>query len=368
MNITPINYQYQYQYRNINAPKAALHQAPAQMAFTGVRVEKSMQKGEYALRVIANKISNLFQSKKAKELTKTISEITPESSPKYLSQLEGVSRIYASNKIIDVNIEDKILEQIAQSGKSTIFIMNHSNQSEDPQMLAVLNTLLTQAYQDAGRGDSFPLPKIILNKDILTSMNSVRRKAFEAVGAVGVDANISSRDTSENARAMLPLIKDFISDKCNIFIFPEGRLAIRKDLELFQRFQGGIAEMINKILGIKKEVTVVPVGFSYGRGANKDLTGMHIGTPIVFKRDKDITTATSGSILNSEFADPGFAGFFGKHKDEIDIVITKEGKPVGKRDITSFIKDMLSENLGICAKEAEKKLALPVEKSEILVC
>lgn len=365
MNITPVNYQYQYQYRNINASKAALNQAPAQMAFTGVRAEKSMQKGEYALRIIANKIGNLFQSKKVKELTKTISEITPESSPKYLSQLEGVSRIYASNKIIDVNIEDKILEQIAQSGKSTIFIMNHSNQSEDPQMLAVLNTILTQAYQDAGRGESFPVPKIILNQDILTTMDPIKRKAFEAVGAVGVDANISSRDIKTNARAMFPLMRDFISDKCNIFIFPEGRLAVRKDLELFQRFQGGVAEIINKILGVKKEVTVVPVGFAYGKGENKKLTGMHIGKPIIFKRDKDITTTTSGSIPNSEFADSGFAQFFEKHKDETDVVLTKDGQPLGKREVTDYIKDILSENLGICAKEADKKVIKPIDENEI---
>ena len=50
-----------------------------------------------------------------------------------------------------------ILEKLAQKGDSIIFIMNHSNQSEDPKMLAVLNTLLSEAYQKAGK-EEFPLP------------------------------------------------------------------------------------------------------------------------------------------------------------------------------------------------------------------
>ena len=367
MNITPINYQYQYQYRNINAPKVALNQAPAQMTFTGVRVEKSMQKGEYLLRVIANKLGDLFQGKKVKEITKTISEIIPESTEKYLQQLEGVSRLYSTSKVIDVNIEDKILEKIAQSGESTIFVMNHSNQSEDPQLLAFLNTLLVNAYRDAGKGNVFPLPKIILNQDILKTMNSTKRKAFEAVGAVGVDANIKTKNTGINTRALLPIMKDFIANKCNIFIFPEGRLAIRKDLEPFQRFQSGVAEMINKILGVKKEVTVVPVGFSYGKGEQKQLASIQIGKPVIFRREKDVTTTTAGSIAGSEYACEGFAQFFEKHKGEEHIPITQNGKPVGKKNVADFIKDLLSENLEICTKEAREKLLKPLEESEIQV-
>ena len=46
-----------------------------------------------------------------------------------------------------------------------------------------------------------------------------KRKAFENFGAVGVDASIEGGDSSVNARALFPLVKDFVRNKCNIFIF-----------------------------------------------------------------------------------------------------------------------------------------------------
>ena len=196
LNITPISCQ------NKNYCNTAYARSPH---FTGkydIASEKGLQSCEYALRVIANKFADLFEGKGVKAITKSISEVVPESSEKYLAQLDDISRWFASGKSIDVNIEDKILEEVAKSGKSTIFIMNHSNQKEDPSMLAVLSTLLTEAYIAAGRGkeNPFPMPKIILNEDILKTMNETKRKAFEAFGAVGVDANIVSANKDTNVK------------------------------------------------------------------------------------------------------------------------------------------------------------------------
>ena len=187
---------------------------------------------EYSFRVIANKFSDLIESRGSKQLTQTIAKLTPQRNRVYLEQLAEIGRIYASKKVIDANIEDNILEQLAQKGDSVIFILSHSNQSEDPQMLGVLNTLLAEAYKKQGC-ETFPLPKIIMNEDILKTMNPTKRKAFENFGAVGIDAAINGGDKGVNARALLPLIKDFVRQKSNIFIFPEGRLAVRKDLDLF---------------------------------------------------------------------------------------------------------------------------------------
>lgn len=364
LNISPINVCKSY-HNDSNFSKSSYNPN-----FTGrstVLIEKGLQSCEYSLRVIVNKLVDIFEGKQIKEATKLVSEIVPESTEKYLAQLDDISRWFATNKSIDVNIEDKILERVAKEGKSTIFIMNHSNQKEDPSLLAVLNTLLTEAYIAAGRGKEkpFPLPKIILNEDILTSMNKTKRKAFEAFGAVGVDANLASANKETNVRAFVPIMRDFLKDKCNIFIFPEGKLAIRNDLSLEERFQSGIAELISKILGVKKEVTVVPVGFSYGKGDAKKLVAMQIGKPVVFTRQGDITTSTAGSILESEFAFKGFKDFFKKHEDKTDVPITKEGVPVPINGIVGFIKSILCENLGICAKEAAKKLKEPLNAREI---
>ena len=340
------------------------------ITFTGAKintVEKSLHCLEYSMRIIANRLADLFEGKSTKEITKYIAQVKPEANNQYLFQLELVSRYFSAKKTVDVNIEDKILEKIAHDGKSAIFIMNHSNQRQDPSMLAVLNTLLVKAYKNAGKENEFPLPKIILNQDILKTMNKTKRKAFENFGAVGIDANIFNRDKGANAKVFLPLIKDFVRNKSNIFIFPEGKLAVFKDLDFDSRFQIGIAEIINKVLGIKKEVTVVPVGFSYGKGKNNALTGMHIGEPIKFTRQGENTTTTSGNVLKSEFSLEGYKKFFEKHKEETDIIITDKGVPVKSAEVTAYIKGILSENLSICSKEAQKRIEKTPDINEIKI-
>ena len=341
------------------------------VAFCGVNINAASEKGlhgfEYGLRIIGNKFADLFTSRRAKFITKCISLVKPEQSKKYLDILEEISNYYSSKKQIGFNLEEHKLEKIVQKDRPVIFIMTHSNQSEDPSMLAVLNTLLTKAYKQAGKENSFPLPKIILNQDILTTMNLTKRKAFEAFGAVGIDANIFNADKATNTRAFLPLIKDFIKGKCNIFIFPEGKLAVKKYLPLNKRFQSGVAEMINKVLGIKKEVDVVPVGFAYGKGKDRIYTGMHIGEPITFKRIGENTTITAGEIKDSEFADPVAVNFFKKHSDQTDVVMTSQGVPLKPNETTSYIREMLSENLLVCSKKAEKNVLDPVNKENIIV-
>ena len=324
---------------------------------------------EYSMRVVCNKFLDLFQPKFEKKIIKNIANIKAEPTKLYLEQLSEIGRFYSALNVMDVNVEDKILEKLAQKDEPIIFIMNHSNQTEDPQMLAFLNVLLCDAYKKAGK-ESFPLPKIILNEDILKTMNPIKRKAFENFGAVGIDASVVGGDKSVNTRAFLPLVKDFVRKKCNIFIFPEGRLAIRSDLELFDRFQSGVPNLINKILAIKKNVTVVPVGFSYGgksKGANgvrlgeKGLNGMSIGTPIEIKRIGEATTVSGGDILKSE--NSCLFNFFNKQKDIADVPITSDGKPVKPEEISDYLKTILSENLEINSDLAKKKLEIPVEKT-----
>ncbi|MBQ7764572.1 1-acyl-sn-glycerol-3-phosphate acyltransferase [bacterium] len=319
---------------------------------------------EYSIRVASNKILDFFQSKNKKNLIKNIANLTPTRNRLFLEQLAEIAKLYGSKKIIDVNIEDKILESIAQNNESAIFIMNHSNQSQDPQMLAVLNLLLAEAYKK-NNVEEFPLPKIILNEDILKTMNPTRRKAFENFGAVGIDADVINSDKGVNTKALLPIIKDFIRNKANIFIFPEGRLATRKDLDFSKRFQAGTAQLVNKILGIKKKVTVVPVGFAYGKDDNSNINSMSIGTPIVFKREGENTTSSKGDIINHK--ESKLYKFFNKEKNADDVVITKNGVPVEKEVAYKFIKAILRENLEINSNIAIKKLNNNIEESEVLL-
>ena len=347
-----------YTYQNNKVFKQTSFKAGTQYLKT-INNKKSFNRLEYVLRVLGNRISDLFQSKTTKMITLGIASLTPKQDRVYLEQLAEIGRLYASQKIIDINVEDKILEQIAQKGDSTIFMLTHSNQAEDPQMLAVLNTLLSEAYKDVG-AETFPLPKIILNEDILKTMNPTKRKAFENFGAIGIDASLTGADKDVNVKAFLPLVRDFVKNKCNIFIFPEGKLAVRKDLDLHGRFQTGVASLINKILGVKKEVNVVPVGFAYGKGAQKGLNAINIGTPIVVKRLENSTTITKGDIEKKSSS--VLYNFFDKHKDVEDIVITSEGKPVPQNEVIGYLKTILCENLEINAEIAEKKIEIPLDK------
>lgn len=352
-----------YAYLNLNKTNNTepTFKATHTVRAASVKTERGI---EYGMRVIGNKFADLFQPQASKMITQNIAGLTPRQDKLFLAQLAEIGRLYATQKVIDVNIEDKVLEQLAQRGNSTIFIMNHSNQSEDPQMLAVLNTLLAEAYKKEGC-ETFPLPKIIMNEDILKTMNPTKRKAFENFGAVGIDASLIGGDKGLNARAFLPLIKDFVRNKCNIFIFPEGRLAVRKDMDLHGRFQGGVASLINKILGIKKEVTVVPVGFAYGKGEQKELTAMNIGTPIVVKRDGENTSITKGDIDKKK--ESSLYNFFDKHKKVEDITITSGGVPVTHNEVPDYLKTILCENLEINTEIAQKKLEIPLEDSQVEV-
>ena len=316
---------------------------------------------EYLMRVIANILSNLFQPESSKVLTKSIANLVPKQNKDFLESLNQIARIYSTQKIINTNLDEEILEQIVNEGGSTIFMMNHSNQTEDPQMLAVLNAFLTDAYIKNGN-EEFPLPKIILNEDILKTMNPTKRKAFENFGAVGIDASLENGDKGVNTRAFLPLVKDFVRDKCNIFIFPEGRLAIRKDLEFFQRFQPGVANLVDKILKLKKQVRVVPVGFAYGSGEQKDLTAMNIGTPIIIKRNEVGTTITKGDA--GKTVESPLYSFLNKHKEE-DVMITCNGQPVAQKEVADYLRSILCENLEINSNIAQKELKTLFEQSEV---
>ena len=361
MKVSPISNTYVIYSTSQSVKKAQCPSFGSQMSRQLTRA-KSEHGLEYGMRVIGNKISNLFTSRANKQLIKTIAAITPERTRLYLEQLAEIGRLYGTQKVVDVNVEDGILQRIAQTDESTIFIMTHSNQSEDPQMLAVLNTLLSEAYKEAGK-DEFPLPKIILNEDILKTMDPIRRQAFENFGAVGIDASVIGGDKTANSRAFLPLVRDFVKDKCNIFIFPEGRLAVRKDLDLHGRFQPGVASLINKMLGLKKSVRVVPVGFAYGTGDKKSLTSMNIGEPIIIKRNKDgATTVTKGDIEKSP--ESVLYNFYNSHKDEEDVVITSGGIPVESNEITEYLKTILCENLEINEKVAKSKIDLPFNEAE----
>lgn len=351
---------------NINAsyPRYACAYEPKQknklsqpVAFTGGGVfatgEKGFRKVEFIFRCLLNKITDKIDNNSYIEIYEELQKIKPDSE-EFINILLKMANKYSKKMEVEINLEDRNIEKIVASNKPQIFIMNHDKQFRDPNMLATFGKILYNAYKNNGAGATCPRPKIILNEDILNSMNSQKAEILKKLGAIGIDANVLSTDKGKNARAMLPVLRDFIRGKANIFIFPEGRLAGRKPT-LKQRFQSGVSEMVNKLVEKVDEVNVTPIAFGYHKFFKKNLTSMFVGKPIIFKQNGEFVTTTKGNI-DSEFATKSYKEFFKNTKQGEDKIITDSGIPVKKEDTTDYISGILCENLEICKNEAKKIL------------
>lgn len=213
---------------------------------------------------------------------------------KYIFAIAGAGRIFAQNKEVEINSETGIIEKLAKSGRPHIFIMNHDNQKADPLMLGFFNTMLNEEYVVSEQAETCPRPRIILNEDILLTMRPKMRNIFEKLGSIGIDANLSGGNKAANGRKMVQIMKEYMNGESNIYIFPEGKNCAFKDKPLNERFQPGIAKLIERLIS-KTDVSVVPLGFAYNK-SDKNLSAIQIGEPIVFEKGSDKDKDT---ILNT---------------------------------------------------------------------
>lgn len=324
---------------------------------SAVCAEKTLRSVEFTGRRIVDKIVALFTKKSTNALHEELSKVDTKS-PNYIETISKLSRKFGAKQDIELNIESGRIEQIASSGKPHIFIMNHDNQSKDPQMLMFFNTLLNDEYIKTGQSATCPRPKIILNEDILLSKNKKQREIFLKMGAVPIDANIYAANKKTNVKQFVSLIRGFIKGESNIFIFPEGKNAIFKNAPLENKFQLGVGEIISKITDKIPEVNVTPIGFAYNKGKNKSAgDSIYIGKTIIFKKDGENTLVSAGNI-SSTFAQKDYKEFFGN--DEM-ATITDKSIPVKGHDLPAYISGILCENLRICKEEA--KAVLPKKSS-----
>jgi hypothetical protein len=216
---------------------------------------------------------------------------------------------------LEINLEDKRLEEIANSDEACLFIINHDFQFQDPILLSFFGLLLYQAYLEAGKSEGCPRPAILMNEDILKSMPPKLAAVYEKMGAVGIDASTSQTRASvkANGHQFRTLLADFAKNLKNLFIFPEGRMAGMKNVDLKDRFQDGVADMVRIVAGKKKRVKVVPVGFAYNKkdsvpnplhdpqdptSAKKlKLGSIHIGEPIIFQTEGKSMFMSVGNLM-----------------------------------------------------------------------
>lgn len=308
---------------------------------------------EYPIRVGLSWLVNLFNSRKINAAYELLAKID-DTSPRYMEIMFRLGKQMAKAKPVEINVESERLIDIAQSDEACIFIMNHSKQWQDPRLLGFFNGLLAREYILMGKARTCPRPKILINEDILTSREPKSRVIMEKLGAVGIDASLFGANERKSSRSLISVMKAFIEDKAHLFIFPEGKMGVFKNLELEYKFQTGTAEMVDKIARRKKRIKVVPLGFGY----QGNLASIHIGQPVYFQRDGEHILTTRGNV-DSLFASSDYKDFFGQGTLDSDAfkTITSQGVPVEGRDLPDYIAGVLCENLRICVEEAKQAIA-----------
>ncbi|MBD5403261.1 hypothetical protein HDR58_10775 [bacterium] len=348
--ITPIHANLNtYNKQTYNKQIQPNFQGYNRVSITNASSEKAFRKVEFAGRKFFNIFFDFLGKDKYSELYTKFLE-TDSKSQDYIELLSIISQKLSNQKTVEINLETNRIENIAKSKSPHIFIMNHDNQSKDPKMLAFFNTLLNFKYLESGVAATCPRPRIILNEDILLSMSKLNRAIFEKLGATGIDASIHSADSRANASVFLKLIKQFLNKEINIFIFPEGRNAVKKKAPLSEKFQLGVAELTAKIADRMPEVNITPLGFAYGKKSQPD--SIYVGETVVLKKVGAYMEASLGNIT-SPFAKDNFKQFFG---DKISAVLTENSVPVKGKELPKFIGGILCENLRICKEEARSAI------------
>ena len=332
--------------------------------------EKQTIKSELAFRKTAKKFAKLlrllqeFADKITKKDTKSAKKLTnlfiqealktKDSSPVFMWVNSVMTNSLGADREVEINIENNELQNLAASNEASIFIMNHDKQKEDSRLVNFFNTLLTREYILNGKAANCPRPKIILNKDIIDTMDDEMKKLAEKWGAVGVDAAIHSANHIYNGKVLSKLLKEFIDDKVNIFIFPEGRMCGFKHLEPEWKFQKGIADIIRKAVTKKNRVKVVPLGFAY----KKNTDAIHIGEPLYFKKDGDRVLFTPGTF-DTTANNPKYTEFVETTRAEDSDgfrPILENGKDVNIKNCSEFIAGILCDNLVAGKKQAAESI------------
>ncbi|MEI7473787.1 MAG: hypothetical protein WCK67_03320 [bacterium] len=304
--------------------------------------------------------------------------------PKLLNAIDvkrGLITLKNGATDLEVNLEKNKLSALVNSDEQYIFIMNH-RPKESTSLFADFLTLFYKEYLSAGKAADCPRPAIIVEDSFFSRANDKMKELYKAVGFVGVDAQLFRSKGKKNETSMMELVKSFCktqqadkAERKHIFIFPEGKMCMFNDLDMNEAFQPGIAEMVSLIARKRKAgVKVVPIGFSYKKvvsAENKELHsgigGIEIGEPINFKYDSNTQNmlVSRGNFTpentNKEMSEYFFSLDSSKYNcidGELYRPLLSDGKPISPKEQSKFIGSVLLENLGVCKKEAEKKIEI----------
>lgn len=316
---------------------------------------------------IVKKSSNIHEKKfgsKIREFNKKLCSSKP-SRQEFIDQVIEMNKFLANGVNAEINLESGILEELAKTNEPTVFVFNHPHPPYDMNLAFALIAKLYEAYQKANNTETCPLPKYIISLLNFKYLPPVYSKVFDTIETVQVNSfQFPTKQRAEENKKLAPIIEGFVKGENNIFTFPEGsRRRHEKDLPLEERFQYGTAKMIHKALNENNNhrVRVVSVGLDYKDG----LGVIHLGKPLYLTKEGKYLNVSKGNIApETEAANNNpFYRELSTISDNESIPVLYGGVPVemnddehNKRFITRLITGILSTDLGICLKAAEKTL------------
>lgn len=249
---------------------------------------------------------------------------------------------------IEINVESGKLLDIAKSLEPAIFIMNHTiHQSKDAQAAKFFNTLLYREYLYNGSAKTCPRSKVLANINILNKQSD-KGEQYRWFGVTPVEVGFDTKNNKQkNSETLKKLTQEFIDNKINLFIFPEGTLATLFFLPMEYKFQPGVSSIIKKVLEKKEKVKVIPLGFAH----NKKGSAVHIGDSIYFTK-KDGEYFAEGGSLDSKYFDKNLKR---QYKDG-KLLLSESGKAAGYNNVVPYISGVLVKNLECTVKEAKHDL------------
>ena len=161
----------------------------------------------------------------------------------------------------------------------------------------------------------------------------------------------------KNSEKIHQLIDNFCKNKNHIFIFPEGKMGMFKDLDLIEKFQPGVGGMVRSAVIDKKQVKVIPVGFAYNNKTKSFLGSIYIGKPVCFKSENNEIFVNQANI-EFDLAKDSYKKFWNYKQKAIDEFkpILHKNIPVLGREQSLYIAGILCENLRICIEKAKRQL------------
>ena len=245
-------------------------------------------------------------------------------------------------------MESNRLQDIVNSSEPALFIMNHTDkQGKDIQAAKFFNTLLYREYIYHNKAETCPRSKVLANQGVLDRQQD-KGEFYKWLGVVPIKAGINYTDKEGNRNTIKILVDEFVKKKINLFMFPEGALAVLANLPLEYKFQPGAAAFVKKVLDVVSKIKVVPIGFAH----KNDQTAIHIGEPIIFAKRPELYMASAGNAKDKNF-DSYLAHLY---QDRDFVFIKDNGHFIREDGIVPYLSGIMVENLKCCIKNAQRDL------------